>query len=84
MYAIECLVICKGCNIDLVGQKIRIENASAKTSEQIDKLIKRDWQHLRLNKSEKNSIQDELLGYVKAGKKNEIKRTNCLAQISKT
>lgn len=29
-------------------------------------------------------MQDELLGYVKADKKNEHKQTNYLAQISKT
>ena len=28
-------------------------------------------------------MQDRLLGYVKLGKKNEIRRTNCLAWISK-
>ena len=26
-------------------------------------------------------MQDGLLGYVKAGKKNEIKKTNCLADL---
>ena len=83
MYAIECLVTRKGCTINLVGQKFRMENASAKTSEQIDKLIKRDWQYLGLDISEKKSMQDGLLGYVKAGKKNEIRRTNCLVQIPK-
>ena len=71
----------EGCAIDLVGQKIRMENTSAKTSEQIDKLIKRDWQHLGLDKSEKKSMRDGLSGYVKAGKKNELRRTNCLARM---
>ena len=28
-------------------------------------------------------MRDGLLGYIKAGKKNKIRRTNCLAQISK-
>ena len=83
VYAIECSVTRKGCAIDLVGQKIRIENISAKTSVQIDKLIKRDWQHLRFDKSEKKIMRDGLSGYVKAGKKNEIRRTNCLLRISK-
>ena len=73
----------KGYAIDLVGQKIRIENASAKTSNQIDKLIKQDWQYLGLDKSEKKSMRDGLLGYVKAGKKNEYRWNNYLAQISK-
>ena len=63
----------KECIIDLVGQKIRIDNASAKISEQINKLINQDWQYLGLDKSEKKSMQDELLGYVKAGKKNELR-----------
>ena len=61
-----------------------MENISAKTFKQIDELIKRDWQHLGLDKFEKKSMQDRLLGYVKAGKKNELRRINCLAQILKT
>ena len=50
---------------------------------QINELIKRDWQYLGFDKSEKKSMRDRLLGYVKAGKKNEIKKTNCLSRISK-
>ena len=83
VYAIKSLVTRKRCVIDLVGQKIRMENASAKIFVQIDELIKRDWQHLGFDKSEKKSMQNGLSGYVKAGKKNEIKKTNCLSQISK-
>ena len=83
MYAIKCPVIRKRCAIDLVGQKIRMKNTSAKTSAQIDKLIKRDWQHLGFDKSEKKSMRDGLSGYVKAGKKNEIRGTNCLLRILK-
>ena len=83
MYAIKCPVTCKRYAINLGGQKIWIENASAKTFEQIDELIKREWQHLGLDKSEKKSIQDKLLGYVKTGKKNKIRETNCQARISK-
>ena len=60
-----------------------MKNASAKTSEQINKFIKRDWQYLELDKSEKKNMEDGLSGYIKAGKKNEIRRTNCLAWISK-
>lgn len=40
---IDCPVTRKGCAIDLVCQKIRLENASAKSSGEIDELIKRDW-----------------------------------------
>lgn len=39
---IDCPVIRKWCAIDLVCQKIRFENASAKSSGEIDELIKRD------------------------------------------
>ena len=60
-----------------------MENTSAKTSEQINKLIKQDWQHLGLNKSEKKSMWDGLSGYIKAGKKNKLKRTSCLVRILK-
>ena len=83
MYVIECPITRKGCAINLVGQKIWMKNAFAKTSAQIDELIKRDWQHLRFDKSEKKSMRDRLSGYVKAGKKNEIRKTNYLARISK-
>ena len=83
VYTIECLITYKKCAIDLVGYKIKMENTSTKISEQINELIKRDWQHLGFNKSEKKSMQDGLLGYVKAGKKSEIRRTNCLVWISK-
>ena len=80
---IECPVKHKVCTINLVDQKIKMENGFTKISEQIDKLIKRDWQYLRLDKSEKKSMQDELLGYIKGGKKNELRQTNCLVRISK-
>lgn len=60
-----------------------MENAFRKTFKQIDELIKQDWQYLRLEKSEKKSMRWELLGYIKADKKNKHKQTNCLVQISK-
>ena len=60
-----------------------MENASVKTFEQIDELIKQHWQNLGFDKSEKKSMRDRLSGYIKAGKKNKIRETNCLAQISK-
>lgn len=63
--------IYKECVIDLISQKVKIKNALAKTFKQIDKLIKRDWQYMRLHKSEKKSLQDRLAGYVKTGKKNK-------------
>lgn len=72
-----CPIIRKGCAIDLVGQKIRLEDASAKTSGEIDELIKRDWVHIGLDKSERRNLRDGLSSYVKAGKKNEKKRTSC-------
>lgn len=55
VYGIEYPVTRKRCAIDLVGQKIRMEDAAAKSSEQINELIKRDWQHLELNKSGKKN-----------------------------
>ena len=71
------------CAINLVGQKIRMENTFAKTSEETNKLIKQDWQNLRLDKSEKKAIKDGLLDYIKAGKNNKHRQTNCLARILK-
>lgn len=73
----------KRCAIDLVGQKIKIEDTSAKISEKIVELIKRDWQYLGLNKDEKKSILDELSDYVKANKKNKYRRKNGLSRVSK-
>lgn len=78
MYAIKWPRMRKKCAIDLVSQKIRIEDAFAKTSKQINELIKRDWQHLELDKSEKKSMRDRLSDYIKAGKKNEKRQTNYL------
>lgn len=52
--------------IYLVGPKIWIKDVSSKIFEQINKLIKRNKQYLRLNKSEKRSMQDGILGYIKA------------------
>lgn len=43
----------KTCAINLVGQKLKMENTFAKTFEQIDELIKQDWQYLQLDKYKK-------------------------------
>ena len=42
MRGMEYAISRKDCSIDLVQQKIRIENAYDKFSKQIDKLIKQD------------------------------------------
>lgn len=42
MYKIECEITRKRYAINLVGQKIKMENTAAKLSEYIDKLIKQD------------------------------------------
>ena len=55
----------KRCSINLLGQKIRIENAFAKTFEQIDELIKQDLQYLRLDKSE-NEYARQVIGLCKS------------------
>lgn len=73
----------KGCAIDLISQKIRFENASAKSSTEIDELIKRDWVHLGLDKKEKKELRAGLTGYIRAGKSNEKRRTSCLLRVSK-
>lgn len=69
--------------MDLISQKIRIENAGAKSVGKIDDLIKWDWVHLGSEKKEKRELQAGLAAYVKAGKSNEKRRTSCLARINK-
>ncbi len=45
--SLECETTCKACSIDLVRQKIKMENTFAKSSKQVDKLIKQDWAHMK-------------------------------------
>ncbi len=42
VHSIKYKITYKSCSINLVHQKIRIENAFTKSSKQIDKLIKQD------------------------------------------
>lgn len=69
--------------IDLISQKIRLENASAKSATEIDKLIKRDWVYMGLDKKEKKDLQANLAGFIKTGKSNEKKQTSCLSHVLK-
>lgn len=64
----------KRCIIDPNSQKIKMEIISAKIFEEIDKFIKRDWQYLGMNKSEKKSMQNGLLDYVRTGNKNKYEQ----------
>ena len=46
MHGIKCEITCKAYPIDLVQQKIRMENVATQSSEQINNLMKRDWVHM--------------------------------------
>ena len=82
-HGIKCKITRKACAINQVQQKIKMENAAAKSFKQIDKLIKRDWAYMRWNKDDKTNTRQSLSGFVKAGKVNKNKRTSYLARVIK-
>ena len=57
---------CGACVVDLVAQKIRSLDASAKSVEEISNMLKKDVVHLSLNKKSAKELQAALDGYVKA------------------
>ena len=54
------------CAADLVAQKIRSLDASAKSAEEISNMLKKDVVHLGLNKKSAKELRATLDGYVKA------------------
>ena len=54
------------CTADLVAQKIRLLNTSAKSVEEISNMLKKDVIHLGLNKKSAKELRAALDGYVKA------------------
>ena len=54
------------CAADLVAQKIRLLDASAKSAEEISNMLKKDVVHLGLNKKSAKELRAALDGYVKA------------------
>ena len=66
VYQIQNLETRKVCTNDLVGQKIRSLNASAKSSEEISDMLKKDFVHLGLDKKESKELRASLDGYIKA------------------
>ena len=54
------------CAADLVAQKIRSLDASAKSAEEISNMLKKDVVHLGLNKKSAKELRAALDGYVKA------------------
>lgn len=50
VYGIENIVTRGACAADLVAQKIRLRNASAKSMEKISNMLKKDLVYLGLNK----------------------------------
>ena len=51
---------------DLVAQKIRLLDASAKSAKEISNMLKKDVVHLGLNKKSAKELRAALDGYVKA------------------
>ena len=47
MHGIECEITHKACAIDQAQQKVKMQNAAAKSFEQIDKVIKQNWAYMR-------------------------------------
>ena len=66
VYQIQNLETQKACANDLVGQKIRSLNASAKSSEEISDMLKKDFVHLGLDKKESKELRVGLDDYIKA------------------
>ena len=66
VYQIQNLETRKACANDLVGQKIRSLDASAKSSEEISDMLKKDFVHLGLDKKKSKELQAGLDGYIKA------------------
>lgn len=84
MHSIKCEITYKVYSIDLVQQKIRMENILAKFSKQINKLIKRDWAHMQWTKDNKTNMRKGLLYFIKSGKVNKSKRISYLAKSQNT
>ena len=66
IYGIEDIVTCRACAADLVAQKTRLLDASAKSVEEISNMLKKDVVHLCLNKKSAKELRVALDGYVKA------------------
>ena len=66
VYGIENIVTRGACAADLVAQKIRSLDASAKSAEEISNMLKKDVVHLGLNKKSAKELQAVLDGYIKA------------------
>lgn len=69
--------------IDLVYQKIRLDNTLKKLVAKINKLIKYDWAYIGLNKNKKNILQVNLADFLKIDKSNEKKLTSCFLYVLK-
>ena len=65
VYDIENIVTRSACAADLVTQKIRSLNASAKSAEEISNILKKDVIHLGLNKKNATELRATLNGYIK-------------------
>ena len=66
VYDIENIVTRGACAADLVAQKIRLLDASAKSVEEISNMLKKNVVHLGLNKKSAKELRATLDGYVKA------------------
>lgn len=70
----------KRCTVDLTSQLIENLNAQSKITIKVDKLLKKDYDHLGINKEEKEkkTLHKELVQYVKARKITLKRYISCL------
>ena len=66
VYSIENIVTRGTCVANLVAQKIRSLDVSAKSVEEISNMLKKDFVHLGLNKKNAKELRAALDGYIKA------------------
>lgn len=66
VYGMENIVTCSACAKDLVAQKIRLLDTSAKFLEESSNMLKKDFIHLGLNKKSAKELRTGLNKYIKA------------------
>lgn len=68
----------------MISQQIENLNIRLKCTIKANKLLQKDWAKIGINKEEKKILRHGLSSYIKAGKANQQRHTNCLAQIEKS
>lgn len=58
----------QGSVVDLISQKIEMENGGSISAIEIDSLSKRGWMHMGIERKQKKDLRAVLSGYAKAAK----------------